>query len=345
MELSNENLSFVHQLSPEARKGALFLLGLSMENATSYAGGTHIDTDNSYPQLNSDEQAAFLMGRYDLMPTNRFVGKGLLVGAQRMDERSLEEGNKGANVSALDRALASEKIRQVYWDGNESVAEPSSLRSHPRKVANLIADNLDPGFNNPIIVYEACGMNPRTGDCTDRQPFVGGSIENFMKNTEWSTELKALMGAVGLHLTAIRLAKQLVSPMLASERRLVTSVKEGFESKFWENKLVGSERTTGVAYYLGYLLKSRELLKDCMKEMWDEDYSRNRNVFVSLATMKTPGLKTKKEKSLVLDQRRLVFGAIANGDFSVAEQGLREIAEQHPNFFGRISLKFLTREK
>lgn len=302
----------------------------------------HYELPKAYDSLTTDEKARFLRENSDLLIVDTFVNEGLLVGAARMDEKRIASGRDGIHVATLNDMKGDRDSSRLYYEAKHTVVESTDtiVNSAPRKVASLVAGVLDKDFNNPVMLYEVVGMNYRTGNATSRYPFLDIGTQKFMENNGWSSELQALMAAVGMHQTAMHSAKALVQPLLIGDKELIPDVKAGFEQAFWQRRIVGTPTTEGTQYYLGYIQKSRALLEHHMKQMWGDDFSYNRMVFFATGLMKT-GILGDKEKRAVRNQRRPVYQAIAVGDFAAAKAHLQHIAEDQPMLFGRISLDFL----
>jgi len=295
----------------------------------------------AYDTLGTSDKAAFLVENNNSMPISAFVNKGLIVGAQRMDESRAGNNLDSSHAEIVSEILASERAKDIFYAAQHHILDLSESRinNQPRKIAELLSDHLDPYFANPVMVYEVVGMNYHTRQYTQTYPFIDTGTQAFMRSNDWSSELQALMVAYGMHYTAIQQARRLVLPLLTQ----VTGVKDGLETAFWGRKVLGTDAHVGTQYYLGYIEKSRSLLRQHMQRMWGDDYHRNQQVFISAALMKTKASTLpENEKRRVRELRRPIFGAIASGDFDEGERLLRDIAEEEPHLLSWIGLEFFS---
>lgn len=292
------------------------------------------------------ERTLYLFNHKDYMRTNYLVEESLLVGAERMDERLVANGREPIHAGTLDTILDSPTKAQVFRRGYEEIIDPDqdSLKAKPKEIALLLKKHLDPLFNNPVLVHEVLGERYKNRPVSAKYAFLDRGCETLIRNQRWPPELRAMMMAVGMRQTASRQAREIALPLLDHDISTLPELKPGFETAYWERKVIGNDKYEGAAFYLGYVEKSRELLRKSMRKMWGQEYEENRQIFLSASFMRI-GTLEKPERANVYDKRKQIFASLAGDDFPKAKEQLQEVAQAQPDVFSRPGQEFLLGKK
>jgi hypothetical protein len=357
MTYSSENLTvgeaFMHDpLSVQdvlrgVRGGFQQLLEQRQAEVATNPPGFHFPRTETGDLMTLAEKAADLQDNSDSMLTESFVHASLWVGARRMDNQRAAQGLEPVHAAKVDELLQSEEYAAQFQKGNEDIGSTNhhKLRfAGPREVVALVERHIDPAFNNPVMVYDAIGQDYYAKRQEAEFGIANRGWLEYMKQNGWSPQLRALLAATGMHLSALKRARNIVMPLLEADDIKVPRVKEGFEDKFWGRKIVGAADATGLAHYMGYIQKSRPLLRHHMKRIWGEDYIEKRNTFMAASLMRMRSLSKQKEKEIT-ELRRPIFAIIGEGYYAAAKERLQEIAKKDPYVFGRFSREWLLEEK
>jgi hypothetical protein len=297
------------------------------------------------PELPLDEQAQLLLFRTDRTPVNAFASSALRIGVKRLDAARTDAGRQPVHEYLLDSLLTSQEMTTRFDAGYHEVITglERNLPAAVRRLVLLVGEHVDWRLNNPALAYNVVG-GTRQRELTGSRPvFITASMDGVMRSEGWSNQQRALAGAVGMYQTALRNTRQLVTPLLSYPDNL-PSVREGAEQTYWRSRLFGSGENEGLCYYLGYVEKSRARLRSHMQQLWVEDYSRNRNVFMTTLLLRTQNIGGPRSKEEVRALRRPIYRAIAENDFAGAEAQLAELAADRPKLFSPIALEYFAPE-
>lgn len=309
---------------------------------------------NNWAERPLPERMDYLRQNMLFASLDAYVSAGLEAGAQRLDIAAKASGRLMVHEEVLRSEMNEPAVSQAFTAGNtEHITEkvkPVSgnsgtgayyQRSH---MTYCVQESLGPEFNNPSMLNDVFGYNrSKSRRPEDKARILTAEAYIAMECEEWSTALRGLATVQYMYQAAGRFARNLVTPLI--DRNTTVEVQPGKINYFWRARLAGTETTTGsgLAYQFGYRAKSGEAIKQCMTEMWGDDYSRNRNIFLTALNIHTSQLSNGERVKAQRDLRRPVFRDIGEGDFGAALAKLQVAAQERPELFSIISMNYLSR--
>ncbi len=315
---------------------------LLLERRKEVAGGdVAISESAALEGLSLDEQAEHLRANKRLL-IDAYAFFGTRVGAERMDAARVARGEAPVHAAIVARLWDDPRCRRRFDAGTRTITDDRRrgvTLSYFGNTVELVQKHIDARLAEPNVAILVAGSDVQGRDRGDG--FLNPSMRGVMRSEEWPEDLRALALALGMNAMAMRSVRRMVDPALDATRDAPT-VAPGAESLFWEARLFGSAQDEGICYWLGYINKSRAILKGYMESIWPGETERNYTVLMS-ALLLRPASLGPDWKNEIRDIRKSVFRAIGEGDFAGAEQQLRVLAAARPRLFFAIGLEYFTR--
>lgn len=290
-------------------------------------------------ELSLDDQAALLLGRAHRTKISVFAQAAFTIGARRMDVLGGDEDMQSVHTRTLGSLLLRPMVHGRFDAGYQEIitGDEPRLETNVKRSAQLIAAHVHWRLNNLPIARQMEGYT------NSRDAFVTPAMRGAFLSTPWPVELVALTKAVGMHYTAMRSVRRLATPYLVSSDKL-PKVTSGSEERYWCAKLFGAGENQGLCYYLGYIEKSRPLLRAYMEGLWGTEYLHNRQVFLGTILIRERSMVRdhgKKEELRMI--RNELHRDIGDSNFVAAGVRLKELAVTHPHLFSFIGLEYFTK--